>query len=463
MTNISEKEFRNKKNSKAVFSLISEYRGDEITPIRLFNGLKGNRRFIFESGSTENYFGRYSFLGENPYKEIIGNSLLEIENLKKEIRINFDKDSNPFSFKGGAIGYMAYDTVALYEKKLEFKNADKLNIPLIRFNLYSRYMTYDHFTHKVFVIDNILENDNREYEEIIKEQKEYILNLLCKQANIEELEEKKDINIEFCTSKEKYEENVRIAKEHILAGDIFQVVPSLRMKCETEKSFLEIYRSLREVNPSPYMYLIDYNTYQIIGSSPESVVSVKNGKVSTKPIAGTRKRGETPEIDSELEKELIKDKKELAEHVMLVDLARNDIGKISEIATVEVQDFMKVEKFSHLMHITSSVSGKLLNNLDGFDALSACLPAGTLSGAPKIRAMEIIEELEEYSRGIYGGSVGYFSYGGDTDMAIAIRTMVMIGKTAYLQAGAGIVYDSVPEKEFEEVQTKLMALKEALR
>lgn len=463
MANITKKEFQSKKKSKAAFSLISEYRGDEITPIRLFNGLKGNRRFIFESGSTENYFGRYSFLGEDPYKEIVGNSLLEIEDLKKEIRINFDKDSNYFSFKGGAIGYMAYDTIALYEKKIVFKNEDKSNIPLIRFNLYSRYITYDHFTHKVFVIDNILENDNREYERIIKEQKEYILNLLYKPANIEELEEKKNINIEFCTSKEKYEENVRMAKEYILAGDIFQVVPSLRMKCETEKSFFEIYRSLREVNPSPYMYLIDYDTYQIIGSSPESVVSVKNGKVSTKPIAGTRKRGETPEIDSELEKELMKDKKELAEHVMLVDLARNDIGKISEIATVEVQDFMKVEKFSHVMHITSSVSGKLLNNLDGFDALSSCLPAGTLSGAPKIRAMEVIEELEEYSRGIYGGSVGYFSYGGDTDMAIAIRTMVMIGKTVYLQAGAGVVYDSVPEEEFEEAQNKLMALKEALR
>lgn len=463
MTNISKKEFQSRKKSKAAFSLISEYRGDEITPIRLFNGLKGKRRFIFESGSTENYFGRYSFLGEDPYKEIVGNSLSEIEDLKKEIRINFDKESNDFSFKGGAIGYMAYDTIALYEKKIVLKNEDKLSIPLIRFNLYSRYITYDHFTHKVFVIDNILENDNREYEEIIKEQKKYILNLLHKPANIEELEEKKDINIEFCTSKEKYEENVRIAKEHILAGDIFQVVPSLRMSCETEKSFLEIYRSLREVNPSPYMYLIDYDTYQIIGSSPESVVSVKNGKVSTKPIAGTRKRGETPEIDSELEKELMKDKKELAEHVMLVDLARNDIGKISEIATVEVQDFLKVEKFSHVMHITSSVSGKLLNNLDGFDALSSCLPAGTLSGAPKIRAMEIIEELEEYSRGIYGGSVGYFSYGGDTDMAIAIRTMIMIGKTAYLQAGAGVVYDSVPEEEFEEAQNKLMALKEALR
>ncbi len=211
------------------------------------------------------------------------------------------------------------------------------------------------------------------------------------------------------------------------------------------------------------MYLLDYDDYQVIGSSPESVVSLKNGKVSDKPIAGTRPRGKTPEEDSRLEKELISDEKELAEHVMLVDLARNDIGKISKIGTVEVQDFMKIEKFSHVMHITSTVNGEILDGLDGFDALSTCLPAGTLSGAPKIRAMEIIEDLEEYRRDIYGGSVGYFSYGGDTDMAIAIRTVVMIGKTAYLQAGAGVVYDSVPENEFQEAQNKLMALKEALR
>ncbi len=463
MTNISRDQFIEKKKSGKVFSLITEYRGDEVTPIRIFNGFKGRRRFIFESGSTENYFGRYSFLGEDPYKEIVGETIKEIDELKKDIRVDFDESTNNFSFKGGAIGYMGYETVALYENKLKFKNPDDLDLPLIRFNLYSRYICYDHFTHKVFVIDNILNNDNREYESILKNQKEYILSLLDQPTNIEDFEEKKDIHFEFCTTKEKYEQNVRIGKEHILAGDIFQFVPSLRMKCITDKSFVEIYRRLREVNPSPYMYLIDYDDYQVIGASPESVVSVKNGKASTKPIAGTRKRGATPDEDSALENELLEDKKELAEHVMLVDLARNDIGRISEIGSVEVKDFMKIEKFSHVMHITSTVTGKTLPDIDGFEALSTCLPAGTLSGAPKIRAMEIIEELEEYRRDVYGGSVGYFSYGGDTDMAIAIRTIVMKGNTAYLQAGAGVVYDSVPEKEFEEVQNKLMALKEALR
>ena len=463
MINISKDQFNEKRKENKVFSLITEYRGDEVTPIRIFNGFKGRRKFIFESGSTENYFGRYSYLGENPYKEILGESIDAIDKLKKSIRLDFDESTNNFSFKGGAIGYMGYETICLYEKRLKFNNPDILDLPLIRFNLYSRYICYDHFTHKVFVIDNILNDDDREYESIVENQREYIFSLLSRPTNIEEFEEKKDVHFELCTSKEKYEENVRIGKEHILAGDIFQFVPSLRMKCITQKSFVEIYRRLREVNPSPYMYLIDYDDYQVIGASPESVVSVKNGRASTKPIAGTRKRGETQEEDSVLEKELLQDKKELAEHVMLVDLARNDIGRISEIGTVEVKDFMKIEKFSHVMHITSTVTGKTLQNIDGFEALSTCLPAGTLSGAPKIRAMEIIEELEEYRRDIYGGSVGYFSYGGDTDMAIAIRTIVMKGNTAYLQAGAGVVFDSVPEKEFEEVQNKLMALKEALR
>ncbi|WP_053358913.1 chorismate-binding protein [Clostridium sp. IODB-O3] len=463
MINISKDQFNEKRKENKVFSLITEYRGDEVTPIRIFNGFKGRRKFIFESGSTENYFGRYSYLGENPYKEILGESIDDIDELKKSIRLDFDESTNDFSFKGGAIGYMGYETICLYEKRLKFNNPDILDLPLIRFNLYSRYICYDHFTHKVFVIDNILNDDPREYESIVENQREYIFSLLSRPTNIEEFEEKKDVHFELCTSKEKYEENVRIGKEHILAGDIFQFVPSLRMKCITQKSFVEIYRRLREVNPSPYMYLIDYDDYQVIGASPESVVSVKNGRASTKPIAGTRKRGETQEEDSALEKELHQDKKELAEHVMLVDLARNDIGRISEIGTVEVKDFMKIEKFSHVMHITSTVTGKTLQNIDGFEALSTCLPAGTLSGAPKIRAMEIIEELEEYRRDIYGGSVGYFSYGGDTDMAIAIRTIVMKGNTAYLQAGAGVVFDSVPEKEFEEVQNKLMALKEALR
>lgn len=463
MINVSKAEFEAKKKEKTIFSVISEFRGDEITPIRLFDGFKGKRRFIFESGTKENYFGRYSFMGENPYKEIMGEDMDTINALRAEVQKKFDLSTNNFSFKGGAIGYMGYDSIALYEPVLKLNNEDQLNVPTIRFNFYARYICYDHFTHKVYVIDNILENDTRNYEEIIADQKQYINSLLYKPTITDVYEEKKDIKFKFNTSKEEYIENVKKAKEHILAGDIFQVVLSQRMTCETEKSDFEIYRRLREENPSPYMYLIDYDDYQVIGSSPESLVSVKGNKIMTNPIAGTRKRGETPEIDSALEKELLEDKKELAEHVMLVDLGRNDIGKLSNIGTVEVQDFMKIEKFSHVMHITTKVVGEISDKYDAFDALGSCLPAGTVSGAPKIRAMEIIEDLEKSKRGIYAGSVGYFAFGGDMDMCIAIRTIVLKGKIAYLQAGAGLVYDSVPEKEFEEIQNKLMALKEALR
>jgi len=463
MINISKESFMEKKKSENVFSIISEFRGDEITPIKIFNGFKGSRKFIFESGTKEDYFGRYSFMGEDPYKEICGDGQAEIDELKKESRINFDKNTNSFSFKGGAIGYMGYDSIQLYEKKLNFKNEDELKVPIIRFNFYNRYICYDHFMHKVYVIDNVFKDDAREYDEIIYSQNEYINSLLYKPTITEPSEPKKDITFKFHTSEKDYVEKVKKAKEHILAGDIFQVVLSQRMTCETEKTPLEIYRRLREGNPSPYMFLIDYDNYQVVGSSPESLVSVMNGKAITNPIAGTRKRGETPEVDSALEKELMEDKKELAEHVMLVDLGRNDIGKVSKIGTVNVSEFMKVERFSHVMHITTKVIGDIRDDLDGFDALAACLPAGTVSGAPKIRAMEIIEDLEDFKRGIYSGAVGFFSYGGNMEMAIAIRTVILQGKTAYLQAGAGIVYDSVPEKEFEEVQTKLMALKEALR
>ena len=327
MVNLTEQEFLNLKNSKKAFMLTSEFRGDEITPIKLFNALKGKRKFIFEAGSNENHFGRYSYLGESPYKEIMGETLKEIEAIKKEVSVNFQCNS-PFTFKGGAIGYMGYDSVALYEKKLNFTNKDELNVPTIRFNFYKRFICYDHFTHKAYVIDNILNDDNRAYSDILKEQKEYFNKLLEGHVSSVELKDKEDIKIRFGTTKEEYMKKVEIAKEYIKAGDIFQVVPSQRMYCETSKSPIEIYRRLREENPSPYMFFIDYEDYQIIGSSPESLVSVRGREVATNPIAGTRKRGKTKEEDLALEKELIEDEKERAEHVMLVDLGRNDIGKV---------------------------------------------------------------------------------------------------------------------------------------
>lgn len=463
MINITEKQFNERKQNKKVFSIMSKFRGDQITPITIFSSLKGKRKFILESGSKENHFGRYSFIGENPYKEIVGDTFEEIKAIKKELDITFEIEDNKFPFKGGAIGYMGYDTAAFYEKKLVFKNKDQMEVPIIRFNFYKRYIGFDHFTHQVYVVDDIFPNDERSYKEIIEEQKQYFISLLDTKYSFEEENKGPEIEFGFVTSREKFIENVKKAKEYIKAGDIFQVVPSLRMYCDTNLPPFEIYRRLRGENPSPYMYFLDYDEYQVIGSSPESLVSVKDGEALTNPIAGSIKRGETDEEDRQLENQLLNDVKERAEHVMLVDLGRNDIGKVSEIGTVEVRDFMKIEKFSHIMHITSKVAGKISKENDAFSALAACLPAGTLSGAPKIRAMEIIEELEDVKRGIYAGTVGYFSFDGSMDMCIAIRTIVLKGKTAYLQAGAGIVYDSVPEKEFEETQNKLFALKEALR
>lgn len=462
MMNLTKNQFEEKRKKGKIFSIIKEFRGDEITPIAIYNAFTGERKFILESGSKENHFGRYSFLGEDSQFEIVGNDKNTLDKIKEFIDCDFDKSSNNFNFKGGAIGYIGYNAVGFYEKRLEFQNEDELNIPIVRFNFYKRYIAYDHFKHKVYVVDNIFPEDKRGFLEIDKEQREYFNSLINKGIHIEE-EKAKDIEINFKFSKSRFIEAVNKAKEYIKNGDIFQVVLSERMSSKTEKSPIEIYRRLREENPSPYMYLIDYGIYQVIGSSPEILVSVKDKKVTTNPIAGTRKRGAYEEEDLKLEEELLKDEKELAEHVMLVDLGRNDIGKVSEIGKVNVDSFMKVERFSHVMHITSTVSGILKEDKDAFDALGACMPAGTVSGAPKIRAMEIIEELEEVDRGIYSGAVGYFSYGGNMDMAIAIRTIILKNKIAYVQAGAGIVYDSKPEMEAEEIQNKLLVLKEALK
>lgn len=463
MINIDKNQFEAKKKGNKVFSIISEFRGDDITPIRIYNGLSSNRKFILEGGTKGESFGRYSFIGENPYLEIQGDDIEKYNDVKEATKVDFDVTTNKFSFKGGAIGYIGYETIGFFEKKLIYKNEDEIKAPTVRFAFYNNYICYDHFTHKVYVIDNVTKEDKRTYEEIIEGQRDYINKLIDSNMPRTLKSEKGKIELEFNTTKEQFIKAVKKAKEHIVNGDIFQIVLSQRMYCKTEKSAFEIYRRLREENPSPYMFLIDYEEYSVIGSSPESLVSLKNKKLTTNPIAGTRKRGITESEDNSLAESLLSDEKELAEHIMLVDLGRNDIGKVSEVGTVDVKEFMQIEKFSHVMHITTKVVGDILEDKDAFDGLIACLPAGTVSGAPKIRAMEIIEELEQCKRGIYSGAVGYFSFGGDMDMCIAIRTLILKNQIAYLQAGAGIVYDSVPEKEFEEIQNKLMVLKEVLK
>ncbi|MGN1033514.1 MAG: anthranilate synthase component I [Intestinibacter sp.] len=464
LINITKEQFQDLKKGDKIFSYISEFRGDIITPIGIYMALTGKRKFILEGGSMDSIKGRYSFLGEDPYMEVQGNNLEEIDKIKEEVKKDFVSELNPFSYKGGAIGYMGYESIGFYEKKLEFKNKQELNIPIFRFNLYKKYICFDHFKNRIYVVENITKDDDRTYEEIEKEQKDFFYGLLKRYRLDYENEEKtSNVKFDFAYSKEEFESHVEIAKDYIKAGDIFQVVLSNRMYCKTDKSKLEIYRSIREINPSPYMYLLDYEDYQVIGSSPEILVSVKGDKVTTNPIAGTRRRGKDEKEDKLLERDLLNDEKEKAEHIMLVDLGRNDIGKISKIGQVDLQQFMNVEYYSHVMHITSQVVGTLEDGKDCFDALTSCLPAGTVSGAPKIRAMEIIEEIEKVRREVYAGAVGNFSMGGDMDMCIAIRTLILKDSIAYLQAGAGIVYDSVPEKEYEEIKNKLMVLMEALK
>ncbi|WP_156626731.1 anthranilate synthase component I [Clostridium tertium] len=489
MVNISKEEFLKNKSENLTFSVISEYRGDEVTPIKIFNSLKGSNKFIFESGEKRNLEGRYSFISENSYLEIQGNDSDTIDKINNELNRNFNVESNQLPFKGGGIGYIGYNAVAFYEKTIKIDNEDKLNVPVVRFNFYKRYVAYDHFSSKLYIVNNIFQEDDKSYEEVLDSQNKYYKEFITSEVVIvEESNNCKKNNKDSCKHdnyKDKYEdiisqdneeknvfkysdsdENffsiVEEAKEHIKSGDIFQVVLSRRGIIRTEKSALEIYRSLREENPSPYMFLLDYKDYQVVGASPESLVSIKDGIITTNPIAGTRKRGHDVEEDLRLEEELKNDSKELAEHVMLVDLSRNDVGRVSEIGTVEVSSFMKIEKFSHVMHITSTVQGKLKDKNNQLKALFSCFPAGTVSGAPKIRAMQIINELEDLDRGIYSGAIGYASYGGNLEMCIAIRTIVLKDKIANIQAGAGIVYDSIAEKECEEVDNKLSILREVV-
>lgn len=455
-----KEEFLEKKKSGKIFSVIEESRGDFLTPIGIFNSLKGKRKFIFESGTRGVNFGRYSFIGS---LNELDKELLSLEEVNEKVKESFDNESNKLPFKGGAIGYTAYNLIGKYETKLKYTNEDKINVEDCLFNFYKDYICYDHFTHKVMIVKNIDKDDERTFEEIESEIKEIYHSISSYREEIEEQSVKEEVKFEFNYTKEEYIEKVEICKDYIRKGDIFQVVFSQQISCDTKKSGVEIYRRLREENPSPYMFYIDNGDFEIVGASPESLVSVKDGVVLTNPIAGTRKRGATVKEDEELEKELRADEKEKAEHVMLVDLGRNDIGRISEIGTVKVEEFMEIERFSHVMHMTSQVSGKLKKGLDSIQALISCMPAGTVSGAPKIRAMEIIEELENRKRGVYAGAVGYFSYGGNMDMSIAIRTMVIKGGKAFIQAGGGIVYDSNPELEYEESLNKAKILMEVLR
>jgi anthranilate synthase component 1 len=371
-------------------------------------------------------------------------------------------------FCGGAVGFAGYDTVR-YTEHLPNPPVDDRKLPDLYFGLYDRMVIFDQIRKTILVVAHakVDSGDKRAaYEAACRRVDE-----LCEQLStpsetlgLADINLAGDPTIPYVSkfSRSDYEAAVVKCKEYIRAGDIFQVVLSHRLDVTTSASTLDIYRALRVVNPSPFMFLMKTPAGSLIGSSPEIMVRVENGLTTVRPLAGTRRRGKTDVEDKELERELLADEKERAEHVMLVDLARNDLGRVAEYGSIQLSDVMHVERYSHVMHISSSVTGKLTNDKTALDALRACLPAGTLSGAPKVRAMEIIDELEPQRRGVYGGAVGYIDFTGDMDTCIALRTIVKCGQTAYVQAGAGIVADSVPAAEYEETLSKARGILKAI-
>ena len=438
--------------------------GDQETPITIYEKYVGEEiGFLLES--KEQPKGRYSIIGKNPYcnmKYTVGENNTEYDFFAKvrselgKIKVTNDTD---FPFVGGAVGTIGYDMVRIFEK-IPQDNKDELRIPDAELMFFKEVLLYDHFHSQIIII--VLETKAEEkrarsrIDEILQElQKEIV-----RGKNI--FQPKKIGTVKAHTAKEEFEDMVKKAISYIYDGDIFQVVLSQRWSVETEEDAFDIYRRLRQLNPSPYLFYFNFADYEILGSSPEMLTELRGEKVLTCPIAGTRKRGATEKEDMELEEELKNDPKELAEHFMLVDLGRNDMGKIAEIGSVNVTRLLEVHRYSHVMHLVSLIEGKKEEGEDMFSVLAAFLPAGTLSGAPKIRAMEIIDELENEKRGVYGGAIGYFGFDGNMDTCIAIRMMIKKENRIYLQAGAGIVADSDPEKEFEETENKIRGMIKAI-
>lgn len=446
--------------------VIESIQGDTLTPISIYQRLKGKKKFLLESSLKHEDTGRYSFIGANPAFEIKGSENETIITCEGEEEIVTEKplevlkklmpklEEEVPSFIpliGGAIGFVGYDVIRHYEN-IGDTPEDEFHIPDVHFMMFEELVVFDHLEQKVFLVGIPLleKTTDVDLKNKIEKRKNEIL-----QGKDEELLPVKLSSFRASISKEQFIEKVKKAKEYIVEGDIFQVVLSQRLKAKIDGEPFSFYRKLRVQNPSPYMYYLDFGDYIVAGASPESLIKASDNKVITNPIAGTRPRGKSPDEDKRLADELIKDEKEIAEHQMLVDLGRNDIGRVSEFGSIQIEKYMAIEKYKHVMHIVSEVSGTLTAKYSPLDALIACLPAGTVSGAPKIRAMEIINELEEVKRGVYSGAVGYLSASGNMDFALAIRTMIMKGEDVYIQAGAGIVYDSVPETEYEETLHKL--------
>ena len=482
--NLSRESFIESAMDQSVLLLSEDFACDAITPLAFYYLVKDETSFILESVDQLDQFGRYAFIGYDPkfliqggkdgisikdadgaVQNITGDPLQALKKAFLGYRpLNFQ---NVTGYHGGAVGYLGYDMIRAIED-LPKENPDDLQVPDLSFIVPRRIVIFDLLQHTVRLAYNAFidscEQAASEYDagrQAIEEMKQMISH--PKEMPLLPLNGDTDMpNFTSNMTETEYKEKVNRAKEYIQDGEAIQVVLSQRFEVNYSGDALNLYRALRLINPSPYMFTIHFPDFDLVGSSPEILVREEKGSVIIRPIAGTRRRGQSSGEDLALEKELLQDKKETAEHVMLVDLARNDIGRVCEGGSVSADQLMSIERYSHVMHIVSNVVGKLKPDLDAFDLLRATFPAGTVSGAPKIRAMEIIDELETTKRGPYAGAVCYFDYGGNFDSCITIRTALLKDEKAYIQAGAGIVFDSVDVTEFQETESKAMAMMRAL-
>src|ERR1700726_4686577 len=486
MLNPEFKEFSRLAQSATLVPVVKSVSADLLTPVSAFLSIAENEphAFLLESVERGEQIGRYTFLGARPYMRLRARgATIEIERGRRSAR----RQGNVFQvvkellsehqpaevpglppFTAGAVGYFSYDVVRQLEKIGE-RAEDDLALPDCELMFFDRLLAFDHLRHQIHIVaaaDVSRENPRRAYDRALRD-----IAVLEKKlaAGVRPAEWRKSakakagkLKIHAGTTRAQFLRGVERCKEYISAGDIFQVVLSQRLDFIPGIEPFDLYRALRQVNPSPYLYFLRMGETQILGSSPEMLVRVTGRRLEYRPIAGTHPRGRDEAEDLRLEQQMRNDEKERAEHVMLVDLGRNDLGRVSEYGSVKVKDLMYVERYSHVMHLVSALEGKLRQDLDALDAFAACFPAGTLSGAPKVRAMQIIEELEPTRRGIYGGSVLYADFAGNLDSCIGIRTLLMQGKKAFLQAGAGIVADSDPASEFQESMNKAQAVLRAV-
>ncbi len=459
---------------------------DTATPISILASLRGEK-FLLESVEGGEKIRRFSVVGAQPWGKLVSTAtqtvFTEYGGKTRIIRDNpidavakvigsfdVDKSERGLMFHGGAVGYIGYETISALEPRVKPAGPALEGFPLARFMLCDTFVIFDHLQHRARLVacarpDGAGRSAALKAWDDAMDRLAMLRDAVLMSPNLRSISldaSVRDLEVEDLFPRRRFLAAVRSCKEYIRAGDIIQVVPSRRVNVKCPADPLDVYRSLRTINPSPYMFYLDFNDSCVLGASPEMLVRAENGNVRTRPIAGTRKRGDTESVDRAMEEELVNDPKERAEHVMLVDLGRNDLGRVCRPSTVKVENFMSVERFSHVMHLVSDVTGTLAGGKTPSDALKACFPAGTLSGAPKIRAMEIISELEPVARGPYGGAVGYFDYSGTMDTCITIRSVTMRNGVAGLQAGAGIVNDSVPELEFVETENKLAAMRQAL-